>query len=196
MVRFAFTMIELVFAIVIIGISVMSLPTITNVVNKNIEGNLVQEAIFAASTELIGATSGYWDENSMQDIATSHLSRVIDVSNDCNTTTKLRYGHIPQPYHRRCLDDESTTVNNTSGGSVYDINDAQHSNENIFINTTTDASGYKQTYTSQVIVDLNTTNNNIKKIEIVIKDENNNTITLLRSQSANIGETEYYKRML
>jgi len=74
--RFAFTMIELIFAIVIIAISVMSLPMMAVVTQRGMENNIVQEAIFAASAELMGATSGYWDENSMQDINVSHLSRV------------------------------------------------------------------------------------------------------------------------
>ena len=44
--RFGFTMIELIFAIVIIAISVMSLPMMTQVTNKGLEESLVQEAIF------------------------------------------------------------------------------------------------------------------------------------------------------
>lgn len=193
MVRLGFTMIELIFAIVIIGVSVMSLPTMTNIINKGIESNLVQEAIFAASTELMGASSGYWDENSMQDINLNHLSRVINISGDCDSVTKLRAGHIAQPYHRRCLNDLTTNAVSTAGGSVYDLDDASHLDEDIFIDNTTDASGYKQTYKSDIVV---IQVGNIKKITATIKDENGDTITILRSQSANIGETDYYKRTL
>lgn len=193
MVRFAFTMIELIFAIVIIGISVMSLPTMGNIINKGIENNLVQEAIFASSTELMGATSGYWDENSMQDINKSATSRVIDISDDCNTTTNLRFGHINQPYHRRCLDNLSTIARASSGGDVYDLDDASHSNQDIFINTTTDENGYKQSYKSTITV---VQKEDVKEITSTIKDENNNIITVLKAQSANIGETEYFKRKL
>jgi len=193
MVRFAFTMIELIFAIVVIGISVMSLPTMTNVINKGIENNIVQEAIFASSTELMGATSGYWDENSMQDINKSATSRVINIYNDCNSSTKLRFGHINQPYHRRCLDNLSTTPRATSGGNVYDLDDASHSSKDIFINPSPNAKGYKQSYKSTITV---VQNGDIKEITSTIKDENNNTITVLKAQSANIGETEYFKRKL
>ena len=193
MVKSAFTMIELIFAIVIIGISVMSLPVVINITNKSIENNLVQEAIFASSTELIGATAGYWDERSMEDEMQSHISRVVNISADCDNITKLRPGHIAQPYHRRCLDNNSSTgLNYTINSSIFSLNDATHDYENIFINSTTDATGYKQTYTSKI--DIIQTNN-IKKITVTIKDENNNIVTLLRSQSANIGETDYYKRM-
>lgn len=171
----------------------MSLPTMTNIINKGIESNLVQEAIFAASTELMGASSGYWDENSMQDINLNHLSRVINISGDCDSVTKLRAGHIAQPYHRRCLNDLTTNAVSTAGGSVYDLDDASHLDEDIFIDNTTDASGYKQTYKSDIVV---IQVGNIKKITATIKDENGDTITILRSQSANIGETDYYKRTL
>ena len=81
--RSAFTMIELIFAIVIIAISVLSLPMMNQVISKNIEGSIVQEAIFAASAELNQVVSYYWDENSMEGTAT--LSRVVHVvSSICN----------------------------------------------------------------------------------------------------------------
>jgi prepilin-type N-terminal cleavage/methylation domain-containing protein len=55
--RLAFTMIELIFAIVIIAISVMSLPMMTQVTSAGIERNLVQEAIFASVAEINLATT-------------------------------------------------------------------------------------------------------------------------------------------
>jgi len=193
MVKHAFTMIELIFAIVIIGISVISLPIMNNVTNKGMENNLVQEAIFAASTEIMGTTSGYWDENSMQDINKSNLSRVINISTDCNPSTKLRFGHIPQPYHRRCLDSLTTQALDTKGGVIYDINDATHNYEDIFVDDTTNDKGYKQTYKSKVTSQLD---ENVKKITITIKDENDNVVTVLHSQSANIGEADYFKKTM
>ena len=197
--RFAFTMIELIFAIVIIAISVMSLPMVTQVTQRGIESNIVQEAIFAASSELMGATAGYWDENSMQDMNVSHLSRVIDISNDCNNTTKLRPGHINQPYHRRCLDDLTTNANNAAGGSVYDLDDAEKTTASVmFVLPGTDgtSAGYKELYKSTIEVTPSATNNNVKIITVRITDENNNNVTVLRAQSANVGEIDYYKRML
>jgi len=193
MVRVAFTLIELIFAIVIIGISVISLPLLNNTIDRTMEANLVQEAIFSASTELMGVTAGYWDENSMQDINKSSFSRVIDIAKDCNETTKLRFGHIAQPYHRRCLDNLATQPFNQKGGVVFDINDATHDWDDIFVNDTTDASGYKQTYQSKVTSDLD---GNVKKITITVRDEKGDIITVLHSQSANIGEIDYYKRTL
>ena len=193
--RFAFTMIELIFAIVIIAITVMSLPMVTQITSKGIESNIAQEAIFAASGELMGATAGYWDEKSMLDINVSHLSRVIDISNDCNDTTKLRPGHINQPYHRRCIDD--TTINtahnlNTAflGADVFDLNDAAIT-QDIFVDTTTDAAGYKETYESNVTI---IPTGNIKTIKITVRNSDGEIVTVLQTQSANIGEIDFYKR--
>jgi len=192
MVKSAFTMIELIFAIVIIAIAVLSLSVMNNTTSKTIENNLVQEAIFAASTELIGTTVGYWDENSMQDKNESSIARVINIGNDCNASTKLRYGHINQPYHRRCLDNLETRARSSAGGDVYDLDDAAHAKENIFVDDTTDASGYKQTYTSTIKV---TQDGDIKTITSTIRDKDDVIITRLKAQSANIGETEYFKRV-
>lgn len=186
--KLAFTMIELIFAIVIIAISVMSLPMMVQVTSRGIESNIVQEAIFAASAELIGATSGYWDDNSMQDINISHLSRVIDISGDCNND-RLRPGHIAQPLHRRCLDSNTTAARNAPGGAVDDLNDAAIT-QSIFTDIGS-AEGYKNNYTSTISVVLN---GNIKTITSTITDAVPTTIVLLRAQSANVGEIDYYKR--
>lgn len=188
-------MIELIFAIVVISIVVLSVPTLMQVSEKNIENNLAQEAIFAASAELMGATSVYWDENSMQDSSVSALSRVIDIDNDCNTTTKLRPGHINQPFHRRCLDDLDAPVLNSSGGSAYNLNDLVHPAQTAFTQAS-DQSGYKTNYNSTLGVTQKSTDNNVKIVTITITDPNGNTVTRLKSQIANIGEVEPYKKRM
>ena len=207
MVRFAFTMIELIFAIVIIGISVISLPMMTQTTSKGVEQNLVQEAIFAASAELNQVLSYYWDENSLQ--SANLLSKVVWSSpTDCDNNTKLRPGHINQTLHRRCVD------NNTSGPSTIlglevedagvadDIDDTNSTTHDIFINYTSssDGHGYKESYKSTINVTyadfgtVSAADKNIKKVQINITDSNNNTITSLKTYSANIGEIDYYKR--
>jgi len=196
--RDAFTMIELIFAIVIIAITVLSLPMMTQINQRGVESNIVQEAIFAASTELMGATAGYWDENSLQDINMSHLERVINISGDCNTSTQLRPGHINQMYHRRCLDSNSTTAHNSNVAiadiNVSDLNDAAHGAQNIFTDTTLDDTGYKGEYQSVVAVGVSPSDGNIKDITVTVSDENGAPVTILKTQSANVGEIDYFKR--
>ena len=194
----AFTLIELIFAIVVISIVVISLPMMNQVINKGTEANLVQEAIFAASVELNEAVSANWDDNSTES-GTSFYNRVIDISANCDATSKLMPGHINQPLHRRCLN--SSTIQATDATSVagHTLNDMAHPSQNISINTTSNQAGYKKQYSSTLTVSRPSTfnglsNPNIKKLIITIQDSNNNDIVLLNTYSANIGEVDFYKR--
>ncbi len=196
--QMAFTMIELIFAIVIIAITVVSLPMMMQVNTKGMDNNLAQEAIFAASVELMQATTGYWDATSMNDIALSNYSRVINISGDCNSITKLRPGHIAQPFHRRCIEDTTiTSPSNITGNSLYKtLNDLEHTSQKLYIGNAS-RSGYKNTNLTislSVSVDADT---NIKILTATVKDptDNNKIVTKLSTQSANVGEPQYYKRM-
>lgn len=196
--RFAFTMIELLFAIVIIAIAVLSLPVMTQVNARGVENNLVQEAIFSASAELMAASTGYWDLNSMQDNNSSSMSRVIDIGNVCNNNTlstrhRLRPGHIDQPMHRRCLNNSGTDPANINDPTFVNLDNAAHAFENIFIDTVTNASGYKESYQSRVAVSRT---NNIKTVTITVANSKTpaTTLVVLRMQSANIGEVDFFSR--
>lgn len=193
--RLAFTMIELIFAIVIIAIAVLSLPMMVQITSRGIENNIVQEAIFASSAELIGATSGYWDERSMEDENVSHLSRVIDINTNCDGD-RLRPGHIAQPFHRRCLDSNSNAgLNSTANATIFSLDDEEHTAvEDMFDNSIGEAAGYKQEYQSTLVVTPDGANANIKHIVSDVKDASGATLTILRMQSANVGEIDYYKR--
>jgi len=201
----AFTLIELIFAIVIIAISVLSLPMMNQSIAKGIDGNIIQEAIFAASTELNEAVTAHWDENSLEPSQPNSLARVIDSAtqpcdnNLSSATYRLMPGHITQPLHRRCLDDSTTAPSNTDIANITSLSDMEHTAlETIFENSTAEASGYKDEYKSRLSVTrpaiLNGSNTNIKMLEAIITDSQDNTIVLLRSYSANIGEVDYYKR--
>jgi len=200
--RLAFTMIELIFAIIIISIAVVSLPVMTKITEKGIEEGILQEAIFAGSAELMGASAGYWDTNAMADNAVSHISRVIDVGSTCENNTssvrhRLRPGHIAQPLHRRCVDANITTIGIASSDDANfpSLDSAAHVSQDIFVDTDTEAAGYKQTYKSVVTVAVNGANANIKDISVLVTNNAaDRNITLLRMQSANIGEIDYYKR--
>ncbi|MFA5455922.1 MAG: type II secretion system protein [Sulfurimonas sp.] len=198
--RAAFTMIELIFAIVVISIAVITLPMMAQVTSKGIEDNIAQEAIFAASAELMGATSYYWDKISMEDSNVSRLERVVDVDGDCNASTRLRDGHINQTYHRRCLDSTNTGVNYTTQDTTFpSLNSAVNTAVgDLFDASAAEASGYKQEYQSQVTIAAGA-NNNIKVLTASIYGyEDDGTtpklLTRLKIYSANIGEIDFYKR--
>lgn len=199
--RFAFTMIELIFAIIVISIAVITLPMMAQITSKGIEDSIVQEAIFAASAELMGATSYYWDRDSMQDSNVSRLERVIDVGGTCENNSsdpnyRLRPGHVNQPYHRRCLDNSATLVANTTDSTFPNLNNAVNAAiVDLFdIGAAAEASGYKQVYKSQVSIAAGA-NNNIKVLTASIyKNDGITLLTSLKIYSANIGEIDFYKR--
>ena len=206
MVRLAFTLIELIFAIVIIGITVISLPMMTQVTAKGIDENVVQEAIFAAATELNEATTHHWDENSFDDNASNVYSRVITTAlggaKGCNTITRLRPGHINQELHRRCTEKNTTVSGTKTDDNVSAFEDVKHigPNDPLFNNSVPDAAGYKRDYTSVLKVDNAlfgnlTDNSDIKKLEVIVSDPDG-VVTKLSAYSANIGEIDYYKRTM
>ncbi len=192
--RSAFSMIELIFAIVIIGVAVLSLPMMSQVASKGAENNLAQETIFGASAELNQVMSYYWDERSMEDDPNG-LSRVIDSNNDCNDVTKQRIGHVS----RRCVNSNSNAAPTigADAGDLDDIDDVNMAAKLLFTGASS-AQAYKQNYTSVVNVSRSSFAaagiNNIKKITVTVYDNDNNTVTALSSYVANIGEVGYHKR--
>jgi len=201
--RAAFTLIELVFAIVIIAIAVVSLPTMNQAISKGIDANLVQEAIFAAATELNEAVTAHWDGNSIEPGLSNSYARVINISGDCNATTKLRPGQINEAYHRRCLNNTGTAPADAAGTGVNALEDMAHVKQQIFINNVADEKGYKKHYTSKVdVTRTNVTfngavNPNMKSITITVEDSDNPGVALtsLKTYSANIGEVDYFKKV-
>lgn len=195
----AFTLMELIFAIIIISIAIVSLPLMIQINADGVEKSIVQEAIFAASAELMGATSYYWDARSIEESAISHLSRVIDVGGDCNPITRQRVGHVG----RRCLDSSvAAGVNYYSANATLGLNSTVHTAQNMFDNSAAQAAGYKQQYQSimeiniATFTDIAALNNDVKELTLSVIDPNDATknLTSLRIYCANIGEVEYYKR--
>jgi len=203
--RYAFTLIELIFAIVIIAISVVSLPMMTRVTSEGLEANLVQEAIFAASATLSDATTYNWDENSTDDESLSEFSRVVNTGGCIAGAPNKRLGHI----HRQCLNNNAT-LPYTLNAYNRSVDFAAHTASSIFIaGSTPSAASYKKTYDSTVTVTtckagetftqfgLEADNPNLKEIEIKITPTGSaDTLVLLRAYSANIGEVEVDSRTM
>ena len=222
MVRYAFTLIELIFAIVIIAISVISLPMMSQVTAKSMENSLAQEAIFTALAEINVATAYVWDETSLIDTNLSsgaganELSRVVFTTGtpgNCfdtgiaegTTTIKRRVGHI----HRRCLNDLTVLPYSTTATDCVDsLNASEHDYNATYEGSaaTTSATGYKIAYESSLdvercdgtCIDFGVAGNiNMKEITVSIRDASDQSIvTRLRTYSANIGEVAYNNRFI
>ena len=75
----AFSLIELIFAIVIMGLAVSTLPRVTQSVLDSVGFSISQEAIWLSSSAIFNILDYKWDENST--IAGSLDRKVVDVSN-------------------------------------------------------------------------------------------------------------------
>ncbi|MDD2906067.1 MAG: type II secretion system protein [Sulfurimonas sp.] len=195
--KHAFTLIELIFAIVIIGIAVVSLPTISQVISKGSENSLVQEAVFIAFTEITKVTSSAWDENSRID--NDDYEHII-YCNDTEAATSLlndfrgRSGNVRILYNTN----NSMTIRPTALG--YETGETREDDVDDYIATAADATGssgsetgYKFQYKKDIAVDATSTfgtlanNPNIKKIQININDASNNLLVSFYVYATNSG---------
>lgn len=205
-------MIELIFAIVVISIAVVTLPVMTGSTDKALEGNIIQEGIFAAGTAINEASTLYWDQRSQDDTNSSGgLSRVLNLSDlNCNRINPLQtQGQI----NRRCLDENVTAAaNDTTDASTIDNMEVTWNNTNI-ITDNPEKETYKQGYFADADVSQCATTGcttpsgsvikfgetgdgvgpSLKQIDFEIADSDGNTLIVLRAFSANIGDVEIEK---
>lgn len=170
-----FTLIELVFAIVVLSVVVISIPLISRVNVHNMQKALVQEAIYATSTKLGNLGAYAYDTASLDEHG---FEGII-----CNGATPS--GLINQPFHRRCTD------NTVSDGSILTLDDVATSGTLLEADIDNDGRGYKNEYS--YALDIDNTNPDIKKITATIKLEDEEVV-VLKTFVANIGEVEFYKR--
>ncbi len=108
-IRSGFSLIELVLAIVIIGISVMTIPLMLSQSSNNNTFSIMQESILAARTKMGNVLSYEWDRNSVAKNSSITYIRILDVDKgdnelDRNMSTvdkNRRKGHIAQDFRRR-----------------------------------------------------------------------------------------------
>jgi len=210
MVKKAFTMIELIYAIVVIGVTVLTVPMMIQVNNKALEGSITQEAVFLVSSVLSITTTLVWDNRSIPATTGTEnyvLSKMLDVDGvgskygrvDVNSTQRV--GGSNEDLHRQFF------TYDTSNPSKY--KPAQ--NSVITLNASIDNSDsgllqYKNTYTvtatrGYVPDDVNTlkmtadgTPTNLKMTEVTLKNDVGEIVTVLRAYTANIGEVDFARR--
>jgi len=166
--RRAFTLIELIFAIVIMAITVISLPMVMQVDSASRDKNLAQEAILAASTKLSQVLTFQWDEASLSwaDLAENHqtTARLVD-GTDFNTSVFDRNASNVRPSgsaHRTFfsnlttvtgIGDNNNTVDAFGNQIVVGMDDRNISASALSgfeVGFAADASGYKRKYQMQV----------------------------------------------
>lgn len=192
-------MIELVIAIVVMGIAVMTLPLMLERTQTNNAFVMQQEAILAAKTKLGDIITYPWDDNSLQ----NDIVAVLDTNgdNDYNRTagTTRRKGHVIQDKRRKFF---NAITNPGDVAGVVSISDFNGDSKTLSPTSTLD---YRFT------IDLNTTVNyvsdsafafptltqvgtsNIKMITVEASGDEMSTFRL-RAYSANIGESQLLRR--
>ena len=87
----AFTFLELIVTIVVIGIAMTAIPMLLVQNNKALEQNLEQEALYAASTKLAQVLSYKWDEASTTNTAgvAQTQSHILDIPPSADTDTEF-----------------------------------------------------------------------------------------------------------
>ncbi len=224
MVRKGFTIIELIVAIVVIGIALMSVPLLLSQASKSDEFSLNQEAVLAGSTKIGDILTYPWDDKLVSETNVKHI---LDVTNgdseldrypDNNHTRRI--GNFKTNYRRKF--DANITYASATLGRAGDTNTTAYNDIDDFngnseiingggtgdylmdLNLTTkvfyisDDANYSSSPTLN-FGDLNTSlatpTTNIKMIEVkVVNKANNQTITTLRAFSANIGSYELLYR--
>ncbi|MBE0492107.1 MAG: hypothetical protein IBX44_07630 [Sulfurospirillum sp.] len=135
------SLIELIIAIVVMGIAIMSLPLVLSQSQNSNALALQQEAILATKTKLGYLLSYDWDANSYD--ANASLARVLDTTGlggadnafDVNVTTDIRRaGHVNADKRRRLWDvghSKRAPLNESAG--LNDIDDFHGVDENMSI---------------------------------------------------------------
>ncbi|MEN8146912.1 MAG: type II secretion system protein [Campylobacterota bacterium] len=218
--RSAFTMIELIFAIVILAVVMLTIPLMIQVNNKALEGSAAQEAIFLVSAVLSETTTRVWDTNSIVgDDAGYSISKILDIGlpgtggyTRTAVDSSVRVGGLDEDLHRSFVD-----YNATDPLTSPDLGDGlTETLPHDITDSVSDIEGYKSSFTitatRQYVNDTSLAptfvfatsapgaQSNMKMTEVVITAPNidpalpDDEIVRLRAYTCNIGEIDYAKR--
>lgn len=224
MVRKGFTFIELVVAIVVIGIALMSVPLLLSQASKSDEFSLNQEAILAGATKIGNILTFPWDDKLVSSLSVKHILDVTNGDSELDrypdNNSSRRIGNFKANFRRK-FDANITYASATLGNST-DTNTTAYNDIDDFNNVTQSISSGgvgdyikdfnlttivkyiddNATYSSSPTLNLGdistasaTPSTNLKMVEVTVKDTTNNeVITTLRAFSANIGSYELLYR--
>jgi len=216
MVKKGFTFIELVVAIVVIGIALMSVPLMLSQASKSNEFSINQEAILAGATKIGDILTYPWNETN-----SSTIQYIFDVKGDSDLNrskndNNRRIGNFKAKYRRKFynqITEANATLGHDKGNEYDDIDDFNGVSEIINgsgtgdylmdLNLSTkvfyisDDANYSSSPTLNFDLNISsvTHTTNLKMIEVkVYNNTNHELITTLRAFSANIGSYELLYR--
>ncbi len=155
-------MIELIVAIVVIGITFMSVPLIMSETERSVETSVHQEAVMAGLSQMVNIMSYKWDENQTDESLNGGYAKVLDTfyTNplQCReiSGTRMRIGHFQEDYRRKCYNEErnATAPANlgSDGGDMDDIDDINGKDASLLSGAGNNESDYKQNYNIKISV--------------------------------------------
>ena len=212
----ASSMIELVIAIVVMGIAMMTLPMMLTTVQNNNTFALRQESILLARTQIGDIITYPWDEKSED---SSFNVAILDTNSTAyrrKPNSTRRIGHVKADKRRKFFTKETnaTTSLGREGTDYNDIDDFDTKDLNLADATDVNATlGYKLStdlnisisvkYISDInltsIFDFNQTSTpvgttNIKMIEVSLTNSQLDGNITLRAFSSNIGANQLLRR--
>lgn len=216
------SLLELIVAIVVMGIAVMALPLMLTQTQSNLEFAMEQEAILATRTKIGDILTYEWDENSLQNDRSAVLVTTGDAELNVEVNTTQRAGHVNADKRRKFFPNlaTSSTVLGADGGDLDDIDDFHNDVQTLFANTEAANTGFDYKFSNLSLMptvvyvsdayanygDNNITNfvlgtanagtqTNIKMVEVNATNPALNASNfVLRAYSCNIGESELLKR--
>ncbi len=200
----SFSMVELIFAIIVIALAIGGLPAVLNQAKNSSEMSINQEAIWIASGFIFDIMDYQWDENNYD----GSVRKVIDVVNgdsdlDRVGTSKIRVGHIKEDGRRSFFpsavsatallgidSSDGELIDDFSFTNIDDIDDFIYNGKetlNYRTSFTVGLKGYKREYTADIRVFY--INDNADGGNGEYRDSQNITFTLTKTeqtQSSNI----------
>jgi prepilin-type N-terminal cleavage/methylation domain-containing protein len=205
----SFTLIELVIAMIIIGIVITSIPMILATVSQNFSTSLKSNSFYNAYSTLALIESMDWDENNTKG---DNYYKVLTAENGDNYLKCERNGtkELDNESGADCasennktstigVDDEdpddSSTFDDVDDFNGYSIENLQYYNIKVGVRYVQDNANYSA---KNIFYDDNLTtsnNTNIKEIEINVSNKKTGKlVSVIRGKSDNIGAVKIYSR--
>jgi type II secretory pathway pseudopilin PulG len=205
--KYSFTLIEIIIAMIVVGIAVTAIPMLLNTSSDNLSTSLKEDSFFNAYSTISLIQTLNWDENNTKN---DNYYKVLTSFNGDSELKCERKGtkQLDNKSGGDCSDDTVSYIGIDNGEdkddvttfddiddfngykidnlskykmkiAVYYIDDtADYSKKNIFFNN-----NKKVTHDS-----------NIKQIELNITDKNDKVFSIFRFESCNIGKRKVYSR--
>jgi prepilin-type N-terminal cleavage/methylation domain-containing protein len=205
--KYSFTLIEIIIAMVIVGIAVTAIPMLLNSSSNSMATSLKEDSFFNAYSTISLIQTLNWDENNTKDdkhykVLTSpngdselkcKRNGIIQLNNksgaDCDDNTTSHIG-IDDGEDR----DDVTTFDDIDDFNGYEIDSFSKYKIKIALYYIDDTADYSK---NNIFFNDNKKvahDSNIKQIELNITDKNDKVFSIFRFESFNIGKVKVYSR--